>query len=90
MVPFVLYDNPELSATEVLQKSRMMMKGHKWELFFLYLSFIGWVILCIFTLFIGYLWLAPYMQMTEVKFYEKLRAEFEGEEEESEPVEVTE
>lgn len=87
LVPFVLYDNPELSATEVLQKSRMMMKGHKWELFFLYLSFIGWAILCIFTLFIGYLWLAPYMQMTEVKFYEMIRAEFEGETEEYETVE---
>jgi len=87
IVPLVLRDNPELSAVEVLQKSRMMMKGHKWELFFLYLSFIGWAILCIFTLFIGYLWLAPYMQMTEVKFYEMIRAEFEGETEEYETVE---
>jgi len=82
IVPLVLRDNPELSAVEVLQKSRMMMKGHKMDLFLLYLSFIGWAILCIFTLFIGYLWLAPYVQMTEVKFYEKIRAEFEGEEEE--------
>ena len=90
IVPFVLYDNPELSATEVLQKSRMIMKGHKWDLFVLYLSFLGWAILCIFTLFIGCLWLEPYMQMTVFKFYEKIRAEFEGEEEESEPVEVTE
>ena len=87
IVPFVLYDNPELSATEVLQKSRMMMKGHKWDLFVLYLSFLGWAILCIFTLFIGFLWLAPYMEMTVFKFYEKVRAEFEGEEEESEPAE---
>ena len=82
IVPLVLRDNPELSAVEVLQKSRMMMKGHKMDLFLLYLSFIGWAILCIFTLFIGYLWLAPYVQMTEVKFYEQIRAEFEGEEEE--------
>lgn len=87
MVPFVLYDNPELSATEVLQKSRMMMKGHKWELFGLYLSFIGWALLCIITLFVGFLWLEPYMEMTVVKFYEKLRAEFEGETEEYETVE---
>jgi uncharacterized membrane protein len=83
IVPLVLRDNPELSPVEVLQKSRMMMKGHKMDLFLLYLSFIGWAILCIFTFFIGYLWLAPYVQMTEVKFYEKIRAEFEGEEDES-------
>ena len=83
IVPLVLRDNPELSAVEVLQKSRMMMKGHKMDLFLLYLSFIGWAILCVFTLFIGYLWLAPYVQMTEVKFYEQIRVEFEGEEEET-------
>lgn len=90
MVPFVLYDNPELSATEVLQKSRMMMQGHKRELFVLYLSFLGWAILCVFTFFIGFLWLEPYMEMTVFKFYEKVRAEFEGFDEEAEPIEVTE
>ena len=63
-----------------------MMKGHKWELFVLYLSFIGWAILCLFTFFIGFLWLTPYMQMTETKFYEKLRAEYEGFGEEEMPV----
>ena len=86
MVPFVLRDNPELSCTEVLAKSREMMKGHKWELFVLYLSFIGWAILCVFTFFIGFLWLTPYMQMTETKFYEKLRAEYEGFGEEEMPL----
>lgn len=91
MVPFILYDHPELTVTETLQMSREMMKGHKMELFLLYLSFIGWLFLCFLTFFVGYLWLAPYVQMTEVKFYEQLRAEFEGVgEEESEPVEVTE
>lgn len=83
MVPYILHDHPELSATETLQMSRMMMKGHKWEFFLLELSFIGWAILCFFTLFIGYLWLAPYIQMTITKFYEKLRAEYEGASEEN-------
>ena len=78
LVPFLLRDEPELSAREILAKSRMMMQGHKWELFILMLSFIGWSFLCVFTLFIGYLWLAPYMCMTFTKYYEKLRAEYEG------------
>jgi len=56
----------------------MMMKGHKWELFVLELSFIGWALLCVLTLFIGYLWLVPYMQMTITKFYEKIRVEYEN------------
>ena len=86
MVPYVLRDNPELSCTETMAKSREMMKGHKWELFVLYLSFIGWAILCVFTFFIGFLWLTPYMQMTETKFYEKIRAEYEGVGEEEMPL----
>lgn len=78
MVPYILRDHPELSVTETLWTSRMMMKGHKWELFVLELSFIGWALLCVLTLFIGYLWLMPYMQMTIAKFYEKIRVEYEG------------
>ena len=78
LVPFLLHDHPELSVTETLQLSRMMMKGHKWELFVLELSFIGWALLCVLTLFIGYLWLVPYMQMTFTKFYEKIRVEYEN------------
>ena len=78
LVPYIMHDHPELSASEILQMSRVMMKGHKMDLFLLYLSFIGWALLCVLTLFIGYFWLEPYMQMTMVKFYEQLRAEFEG------------
>jgi uncharacterized membrane protein len=78
LVPFLLRDEPELSAREILTKSRVMMKGHKGELFILMLSFIGWGVLALFTFGIGYLWLAPYMCMTFTKYYEQLRAEYEG------------
>jgi uncharacterized membrane protein len=78
MVPYLLHDDKELFAGDILRKSRMMMRGHKWELFLLELSFIGWMLLGVLTLFIGYLWLIPYMQMTVTKFYEQLRAEYEG------------
>ena len=86
MVPYILHDHPELHPAGVLSESRMMMRGHKWELFLLILSFFGWMILCVFTLFIGYLWLAPYMQMTITKYYEQLRAEYESVGEEEMPV----
>jgi uncharacterized membrane protein len=49
------------------------MKGHKMKLFLLDLSFIGWSLLCIFTLGIGLLWLIPYMQSARAAFYEDLR-----------------
>ena len=78
MVPFILHDHPELHPAGVLAESRMMMRGHKWELFLLVLSFFGWMILAVITFGIGFLWLAPYMQMTITKYYEQLRTESEG------------
>ena len=71
---------------DVLRESRKMMDGHKMEYFLLMLSFFGWLVLGALTLFIGYLWLVPYMQMTEFNFYERLRAEYEGVSEEEMPV----
>ena len=47
-----------------------MMKGHKFDLFWLILSFIGWGFLCLFTFGIGYLWLTPYMETSVAAFYE--------------------
>ena len=77
MTPFILDEYPELSPVEAIHRSRMMMKGHKFDLFWLYLSFIGWAILCLFTAGIGYLWLAPYMQTAEAAFYEEVKADYE-------------
>ena len=44
------------------------MDGHKMEMFVLDLSFIGWMILCMFTFGIGMLFLHPYMQATKVEY----------------------
>lgn len=90
LVPYILHDNPELSITETLAKSRAMMKGHKWDLFLLMISFIGWLLLGILTFFIGYLWLVPYMQMTEYKFYEQIRAAYNNPTDDCAPVEDVE
>lgn len=75
MVPYLLRDYPELTATEALRTSREMMKGHKWDLFVLDLTFIGWGILCLFTAGIGLLWLQPYVSAARAHFYEDLKAE---------------
>ena len=75
MVPFLLHDYPELTAKEALKLSREMMKGYKWDLFVLDLTFIGWALLCILTLGIGVLWLAPYIYSAEAHFYDDLKAE---------------
>lgn len=76
MTPYILEEHPELSAYDAIQRSRKMMKGHKFDLFYLYLTFIGWFILCIFTAGIGYLWLIPYVETTRAAFYQDLKQEF--------------
>lgn len=73
LVYLVALDNPELDTMNVLRKSKEMMKGHKLELFVLIFSFLGWIILSIFTLGILLLWIVPYMQVTFANFYNKLK-----------------
>jgi len=77
LVPFIIRDYPELSVRDTLYTSRMMMRGHKMELFCLYLTFIGWFLLCILTCGIGLLWLEPYMCAATIHFYEDVKAEYE-------------
>ncbi|EHI74321.1 hypothetical protein STRCR_0165 [Streptococcus criceti HS-6] len=64
-----------LSATEAITRSKHLMKGHKWELFVLDLSFLGWWFLATLTLGIGYLWLYPYILTTRAEFYRGLIAQ---------------
>ena len=70
MMHFVMADNPDMSASEALAESKRLMKGNKWRLFCLNLSFIGWDILAIvFTLGIGMLWVTPYREAAFAAFY---------------------
>jgi len=74
-VPYILRDDENIGVIDALKKSANMMKGHKMQLFLLYLSFIGWAILAILTLGIGYLFLFPYMYTTVAHYYEDLKSE---------------
>ena len=69
---FVKLDNPDMEAMEVIKKSKELMNGHKMDYFVLQLSFLGWAILGILTLGILYLWLIPYISLTEANFYNEL------------------
>lgn len=73
MTPYILEEHPEISAWEASARSREMMKGHKFDLFYLYLSFIGWGILSCITCGIGFIWLMPYMQLSIAAFYNDLK-----------------
>ena len=73
MVFYILADNPDISPTNALKKSKEMMMGYKWKIFFLGLSFLGWALLAILTLGIGLLWLMPYIQVSTINFYEDIK-----------------
>lgn len=49
MVPYILAENPSVSAKEARKLSTALMDGHKFEAFKLSLSFIGWRFLSLFT-----------------------------------------
>lgn len=66
---FLLAENPGMKSGECIERSKEMMQGHKWQLFVLELSFLGWALLCILTLFIGFLWLEPYTNIAKTFFY---------------------
>ena len=76
LTPYILIDNPEISANQAINLSQKMMKGHKFDLFFLHFSFIGWFFLSIFTFGIGLLWLLPYMMTAQAAFYQDVKKEY--------------
>jgi uncharacterized membrane protein len=73
MAFYILRDNPDIKAAEAISRSRKMMLGYKRKLFLLYLSFIGWYLLCCLSLGIGFLWLFPYINLSVANFYEDLK-----------------
>lgn len=72
MTPYILAENPNLTAKEAINRSKQMMIGNRFRLFCLQLSFIGWAILAAFTFGIGVLWLTPYEQAATAAFYREV------------------
>lgn len=79
MTFYISRDCPDIPIDDCIYLSRKMMNGNKMKLFLLDLSFIGWVLLCILSCGIGFLWLEPYKQAARSHFYEDLKAECWGE-----------
>ena len=73
MSMYILAENKGKGALECINESKEMTNGHKWELFVLALSFIGWGILCSITFGIAMIWVLPYMNATFTNAYESLK-----------------
>ena len=74
LADFILFDNPAFPAVSCLSLSRAAMKGRKWELFRLDLTFLGWGLLCIVPFVI--LWVRPYRLVTTAGYYDKVMPGF--------------
>ena len=70
---FIMAEDPNIDVFDAIDKSKAMMKGNKWKLFCLELRFLGWFLLAILTLGIGFFWLVPYAYTTSAKFYEDIK-----------------
>ena len=72
MVPYILEEKPGFTVSQAFRASRRIMQGHKWQLFKLRLSFLGWDLLGLLTGGIAYLFIVPYMNLAEAVFYNEI------------------
>ncbi len=73
MVPYILGENPDMTYQEVLQRSKDMMDGQKWDAFVLDLSFILWHMLGGITCGLAEIfYVAPYVNLTDAALYSRL------------------
>ena len=70
---YILAEDDSISGMDALKKSKEMMYGYKWKYFCLRLRFIGWFLLCILTLGVGFLWLKPYIMISCANFYDDIK-----------------
>ena len=72
-VPYILAENPDMDGNRALEISNEMTKGHKFSIFVLDLSFLGWYLLGVLALLIGTLFVHPYVDATNAELYMVLR-----------------
>lgn len=73
MVDYILAENPGMPYKEVLNRSKEMMDGQKWNAFVLDLSFLLWHMLSMFTCgILEVLYVKPYQYLTRASLYRTL------------------
>jgi uncharacterized membrane protein len=73
MTPFIIADEPDIDFMAAIKKSQELMRGHKFRLFKLQLSFIGWFLLGALAFGIGLFFVYPYYQLAHANFYLDIR-----------------
>lgn len=66
---YLMWDFPSCSVSELLKKSRLLMRGHKGRLFYIQVCFIPLIMLGGITCGIGMLWIFPFIYAVQTEFY---------------------
>ena len=74
-VLYIIAEDNKIDPYNALVKSKKMMEGNKWKLFKIMLIILLLAIVCILTLGIGFIWLAPYQNAVYAKFYKVVKEE---------------
>ena len=72
-VLYIIAEDNKIDPYNALVKSKKMMEGNKWKLFKIRLIIILLSIVCVLTLGIGFIWLAPYQNAVYAKFYNVIK-----------------
>ena len=70
MAVYIMLDDPDKGALECIRESKRITYGHKGELFFLDLTFLGWYLLTIIPFVSVYV--EPYVRLTKANYYRVL------------------
>ena len=70
---YIIAEDNKIDPYNALVKSKKMMEGNKWKLFKIILRILLLAIICILTLGIGFIWLAPYQNAVYAKFYNVIK-----------------
>lgn len=73
MSEYLMLDDPSLTAKEALKYSVQLIRGHVFKYILLIISFIGYMVLGLLSGMIGFVWILPYVVVSEAVFYEDLR-----------------
>ncbi len=77
LVPYIVADNPDIQPMDAINLSRSMMNGNKWKAFVFDLSYIGWIILTIFTLgILGAFYVSPYKNCANAELYTAIKENY--------------
>ena len=74
---YVLAENKDMTARECMNRSKAITKGRLKELFLFELSFVGWHLLGVLTMGIGYIWIRPYISASIANHYRELVEDYE-------------